>query len=286
MILSENLKGTIPVEVSSDIFSKMREESIVMKYGRRVPMEHPTKVVTVVADCDLPLWISENKKIPAQQGQVVAVEMKARKLATILLASSEVLNDNVVDVFEALKPNIVEAFSKKIDMTAILGAKMDAAEEGEEVFAKNLMTLANKNKVTFDGSGLLLDNFSNGLELVEKNNFQPNVFIAPTTMKNKVRTLKDKNDLYIVNDVNNVFNTDVRYSNIFDEETGHLLVADMKYCLVGMLKDIEYEVATQGVVELPSGESVNLFTQDMVALKVKCRAAFMPLMDECVGLVK
>lgn len=284
MILSEQLKGTIPVEVSTEIVKKMTEESIIMKYGRRVPMSHPTKVVTVVADCDLPIWTSESKQIKVQQGQIVPVEMKARKLATILLASNEVLNDNIVDVFEALKPNIVEAFSKKIDMTAILGAKMD--EKGEEAFSKNLLNLAESNQVTFDAEGLLLDNFSTGLELVEKNNFQPNVFVAPTTMKNKVRTLKDKNDLYVVNNVNNVFNTDIRYTNIFNETTGHLLVADMKYCLVGMLKDIEYEVATQGVVTLPSGEEVNLFQQDMCAMKVRLRASFMPIIDGCVGLVK
>lgn len=280
-LLSNNLSGLIPAEISNQIVSGVKKGSFCLNNSRIEPMTTVKKSVPVLANLPGPVWVGEGKKITVVKPQIVPVTLEAKKLAFILTASRETLNDTVLHTFDQLKESIVDAFSVAIDKAIITGDVI----EGSPVFTNTLLTVAEKQKVERT-SNLIADDIADALAIVEGNGYNASNVLAINSIKNELRKEKTTTKEYLYSDVNNLFGTPINYTNQFDNAKGYAIVGDfVNNLMTGIYQDIEYDVLRESTLELGDGTTINLGQEDLIGLRVTMRIASNVLREEPFSLV-
>lgn len=280
-LLSNNLSGLIPAEISNQIVLGVKKGSFCLNNSRIEPMTTVKKSVPVLANLPGPVWVGEGKKITVVKPQIVPVTLEAKKLAFILTASRETLNDTVLHTFDQLKESIVDAFSVAIDKAIITGDVI----EGSPVFTNTLLTVAEKQKVERT-SNLIADDIADALAIVEGNGYNASNVLAINSIKNELRKEKTTTKEYLYSDVNNLFGTPINYTNQFDNAKGYAIVGDfVNNLMTGIYQDIEYDVLRESTLELGDGTTINLGQEDLIGLRVTMRIASNVLREEPFSLV-
>lgn len=280
-LLSNNLSGLIPAEISNQIVLGVRKGSFCLNNSRIEPMTTVKKSVPVLANLPGPVWVGEGKKITVVKPQIVPVTLEAKKLAFILTASRETLNDTVLHTFDQLKESIIDAFSVAIDKAIITGDVI----EGLPVFTNTLLTVAGKQKVERT-TNLIADDIADALAIVEDNGYNASNVLAINSIKNELRKEKTTTKEYLYSDVNNLFGTPINYTNQFDNTKGYAVVGDfINNLMTGIYQDIEYDVLRESTLELGDGTTINLGQEDLIGLRVTMRIASNVLREEPFSLV-
>src|SRR5690625_3258389 len=105
--------GTITQEFGEEIVKDVIENSKVMQLGVHEPMTKQKKVFNYLAKGPGAYWVGEGQRIETSKAEWLQVEMEAKKLGVILVASREFLQYSLSDFFNQMKPKIAEAFHKK-----------------------------------------------------------------------------------------------------------------------------------------------------------------------------
>ncbi|KEZ85390.1 hypothetical protein IO99_15055 [Clostridium sulfidigenes] len=276
LILSQQLDGIIPTEISNEIVKQIMQGSICMKYAKVEPMTTPKKTIPVVINVPGATWVGEGEKIKVGKPSIVPVTLEAKKIAIIMTASREALTDPVANLFEDLKDAIAESFYSVIDRTILTG---DAANP----FKKTLLSVGTPNGIT-ETDDIMID-ISNTLGKVEESGFTPTVLIQAPKTKTKLRNLKTTMGTQLVTDVNNIYSTPVEYTTHFDNTKTPLITGDFDYLRLGVLQDIQYEVLRESTLTLEDGTSVNLGQDDLMGLRVTMRIASQVLRDEAFSIM-
>lgn len=281
LILSEKLTGLIPEEISSNIIQKIVKGSYCLQNSRREPMTTVKKTIPVLVSLPGPTFVGEGKKLIVSEPTVVPVTLEAHKLGFIMTASREALNDSVVKVFKDLENSISEAFCEAIDKAIITGS----VAEGQKPF-KTLYEVAEKQSVT-RGEGVILDDFSDALALVENNGHTVTNIMAVNSIKNELRKLKTSTGEYLLNDTSNIFSTPTEYLSHLDSEKSLAIMGNLRDFLVtGIYQDITYDVLREATLDLGSGKQINLAQNDLVGIRVTFRVSANILREEAFSLIK
>lgn len=115
---------------------------------------------------------------------------------------------------------------------------------------------------------------------------EPNGFIAPRTLKAKIRNDKTAALNYVVEDKVSgeparMHGEAIVYTKHFDRSKAELIAGDFDKVYVGILDEIEYKVSEEGTVG-----DINLFEQDMVAIRATMRVGFLVIKPEAFGVLK
>ena len=277
LILSQQLDGIIPHEISNEIVKQIMEGSICMKYAKVEPMTTPKKTIPVVIIVPGATWVGEGEKIKVGKPSIIPVTLEAKKIAIIMTASKEALTDPVTNLFEDLKDAIAESFYSVIDRTILTG-------DTKNPFKKTLLSVGTTRGV--DETDDIMIDISNTMGKVEEGGFTPTVLIQAPATKTKLRNLKTTMGTQLVTDVNNIYSTPVEYTTHFDSTKTPLITGDFDYLRLGILEDIQYEVLRESTLSLEDGTSINLGQEDLMGLRVTMRVAAQVLRDEAFSVIK
>ena len=280
-LLSSNLSGLIPAEISNQIVKGVKKGSFCLENSRIEPMTTVKKVVPVLVNLPGPVFTGEGKKIKVVKPQIVPVELNAKKLAFIITASRETLNDTVLNTFEQLQDSIVDAFAVAIDKAIITGDVI----EGDPVFPNTILSVAAKQKVTRT-ENLIADDIADSLAVVEGHGYNASNILAINSIKNELRKEKTTTKEYLYPDVNNLFGTQINYTNQFDDKKGYAVVGDFKnYLMTGIYQNIEYDILRESTLDLGDGTTINLGQEDLIGIRVTMRIASNILREEPFSLI-
>ncbi|MCC3870393.1 phage major capsid protein [Terrisporobacter mayombei] len=281
LILSNKLTGLIPEEVSKQIVKKVVKGSYCLQNSRREPMKTVKKTIPVLVSMPGPTWVGEGEKINVVEPGIVPVTLEAKKLSFIITASREALEDSVVNVFKDLQDSISEAFCEAIDKAIITGS----VTEGQKPF-KTLYEVAEAQSIT-RGDGVILDDFSDALALVENKSHEVTNIIAVNSIKNELRKLKTSTGEYLLSDTSSIFGTPTEYLSHLDPITSLAIMGNIRDFLVtGVYKDITYDVLREATLDLGSGKQINLAQNDLCGIRVTMRIASNVLREEAFSLIK
>ena len=203
--------------------------------------------------------------------------MVAKKLAVIVPCSREFLKYKMSDFFEQMKPKIAEAFYKKFDEAAILNIENPFPQSVEE------SALAAGNLIS---GGITYDNILAMEDALNDEDYDANAFIS---------TKKNRSTLRNVNKVQNGVIVETLYdrgANTIDGltvadlkglEKGNLYAGDFDYMYYGIPFGMSYKIdesAQLSTLKNADGTPVNLFEQELAALRVSMDVAFMIVKDE------
>lgn len=263
VLVSEKKDGTLHKEFTDIIMKEVAENSLVMQLGKYHEMDgKQEKTVYVQTDGVSAYWVNETEKIKTDKPEIVPVQLRAKKLGIILVASREVLNYTWEKFFEEMKPQIVEAFYTKIDEAGLLGH--------ETPFA-NSVAKAAKTANNVVGGEL---NYANILKLEDKlldNDIEINAFVSRVSNRSVLRDARDGDKKTIfdkdTNKLDGITTVDMKSKQF---KKGELLAGDFDNLIYGVPCNINYKISEEGQISTIKGadnEPINLFEQEMVAIR-------------------
>lgn len=271
VLVSEKKDGTFTKKMTDIIMKDVAENSVVMQLGQYHEMDGlQEKTVYVQTDGVSAYWVNETEKIKTDKPEVVPVTLKAHKLGIILVASREALNYTWEKFFEDMKPQIVEAFYTKIDEAGLLGH--------ETPFANSVAKSAKDSSQVVVGP----INYENLLKLEDKlyeADINPNAFVSKIQNRSALREARDgdKKTIYdkATNTIDGITTVDLKSKQF---KKGDLLAGDFNSLIYGVPYNINFKISEEGQISTmknSDGTPINLFEQEMVAIRVTMDIAVM-----------
>lgn len=275
-----DLTGLVPDELKAEIINKTNNKSTALQMAKVVPMTQPTKSFAVSLTKPGAYWVGEGEKIKVDKATFATVTLTAKKIGVIVPATRESLEDGVLNVLQEVKDQIAEAIAAELDKTVLFQSGTTFGV-GKSIYE---LALAKGNKIV--NSGHIFEDASNAMGLVEAAKLNANGFIAPNTVKAKIRNDKTASLNYIVEDKVNGEPAKMHGEAIvyaadgFDATKAELITGDFDKVYVGILDDLSYAISTEGTVD-----GINLFEQDMVAVRATMRVGFLVIKDDAFAYV-
>lgn len=275
VLVSQAKDGTLLPEMTDAVMAEVAQTSAVMQLGKYVEMDGKQEVTTSVqTDGISAYWVNETEKIKTDKPEFVPVKLRSHKLGIILLASREALTYTWSRFFEDMKPQIVEAFQKKIDEAGILGLNTPFANSVDKAAttAGNVVTGA-------------ID-YANVLKLEDvlfEFDVEPNGIVSKVQNRTALREARDGNKVSIfeagANTVDGIQVVDLKSK---DMAKGTLYAGDFDHLIYGVPYNITYKISEEGQISTvlnEDGSPINLFEQEMIALRATMDVAVMVTKD-------
>lgn len=283
VLISDFKTGSVPTEHASGIVQNTMHGSAVMKLAKYEEMKTMKKKFQFYGEGLGAYWVSEGEKIKTSKPTLIEAEIEAKKLGVIVVASKEFLKWTMTNFFNEMKPQIAEAFAKKFDAATLWGTDSPYAA-GQSVWAD---IQASGNSLALDSADVH-GSLNSLMAFVEDEDGDIDGFVTKKGNKKIFRGAVDTNGRPLFSEAsgtpNNLLGEAVSYvpKGAWDDTKAVVVAGDWDYARYGILQDIEYAISTEGVIDTilnPDGTPVNLFTQDLLALRATMHVGFMRLKE-------
>lgn len=277
--------GLIPEEVSQEMRGRIRTTSGVMSQFRNVPVGRNQVRFPVLSALPTAYWVT------GDTGQKQTTEanwankfLNIEELAVIVPVPVNVYDDNDVDIFEEIRPDIEEAIGLALDAAVLFGTNAPGT------FPTNLSAAALAAGNTYTetaaaATGGFHDDVDALLGLVEADGYDPTGIIAARSARGRFRRARDSSGQRLAGlnaDITEYEGMSISYParGLFPAGGGagtnlRLFLGDFSEFVLGIRSDIDWKVFDTGVIQDGGGAIVyNLLQQDMIALRVTFRAGW------------
>lgn len=274
VILSKKTDGTFTPEMTNTVMKEVANNSLIMQLGTYVEMDgKQEKEFSFQTDGVSAYWVGEGQKIQTSKPGFASATMRAHKLGVIILASREYLNYTWAKFFEEMKDDIAEAFYKKYDAAGILNQ--------DNPFAFSVDEAATTAANVIEGD-ISYDNILELEDAIYDEGGNVTAFISSNRNHSALRKAIDADGNGIYNRATKEIDdiTTVIYEDL---DAGTIYAGDWKNVRFGTPYNITFKVSEEGTlstIKNDDGTDVNLFEQELIALRATMDVAFMTVKDE------
>lgn len=271
VMMHEMKDGTLLNDFNDPILLDVLQNSKVMQLGKYQDMGGKSeKQFTYWADKPGAYWVGEGRKIQTTKPSVVSATMRSHKLGVIVLASREYLNYTYSKFFEKMKPQIVEQFYKKFDEAVLLNVDNPFTQSVEQSVATSGNTVNGE---------INLDNVLKLEDKLLEHDVEANAFVSKTQNRTALRGVRDENtnESYYDRSSNTLDGIPVVDLKSDEIKKGDLYAGDFNKMFYGVPYNMNYEISTQAqlsTIQNEDGSPVNLYEQELIALRVTMDVAF------------
>ena len=271
VMMHEHKEGELLNEFNKPILLDVLQNSKIMQLGKYEDMNGKSeKEFTYWADKPGAYWVGEGQKIRTTKPSLVSAKMRSHKLGVIVVASREFLNYTYSQFFEAMKPQIAEQFYKKFDEAGLLNVDNPFAQSVEQ----SVKTSGN----TVNGE-IHLDNVLKLEDKLLEHDVEANAFLSKTQNRTALRGVRDENtnESYYDRSSNTLDGLPVVDLKSDEIKKGDLYAGDFNKMFYGIPYNMSYKISEDGqlsTVQNKDGSPVNLFEQELIALRVTMDVAF------------
>ena len=271
VMMHEHKEGELLNDFNQPILLDILQNSKIMQLGKYEDMGGKSeKEFTYWADKPGAYWVGEGQKIRTTKPSLVSAKMRSHKLGVIVVASREFLNYTYSQFFEAMKPQIAEQFYKKFDEAGLLNVDNPFAQSVEQ----SVKTSGNvvNGPITLENVLSLED------ELLE-HDVEANAFLSKTQNRTALRGVRDEltKESYYDRSSNTLDGLPVVDLKSDEIKKGDLYAGDFNKMFYGIPYNMSYKISEDGqlsTVQNKDGSPVNLFEQELIALRVTMDVAF------------
>lgn len=273
----EHKDGTIPKKYNELILKDVMNGSQVMKLAKYEEMDEKEKEFEYFAKGPGGYWVGEGEKIQTSKPQWLKAKMVAKKIGVIVPCSREHLHYKMSDFFEKMKPKIAEAFYLLFDEAAIMNMNNPFPQSVEE------SALAAGNLIS---GGITYNNILAMEDALNDEDYDVNAFISTRKNRSTLRNVhKIENGVVVESLYDRKSNTidGMPVADLKGMERGNLYAGDFDYMYYGIPFGMSYKIdesAQLSTLKNADGTPVNLFEQELAALRVTMDVAFMIVKDE------
>lgn len=270
----------IPEEHVTQILADIPKSSVVLERAVKARMSTKKQTQPVLATLPEAYWVNGDTGLKETTDvSWKDQKMTAEELAVIIPIPDAIVDDSTINLWETIKPLLVEALGKKIDQAVVFGVdKPDtwpsALIAGATTAGNNVALTAKKN--IGDAT----------IELGEKlatQGYGITGFISRPGLDWKLRGLKDTNGQPIyggkISEAQpaTLFGLplDPVVNGAWDATKAELLTVDWSRVILGTRQDITFKIFEEGVISDANGKIVlNLMQQDTKAMRVVMRVGY------------
>lgn len=271
VMMHEHKEGELLNDFNQPILLDILQNSKIMQLGKYEDMNGKSeKEFTYWADKPGAYWVGEGQKIKTTKPSLVSAKMRSHKLGVIVVASREFLNYTYSQFFEAMKPQIAEQFYKKFDEAGLLNVDNPFSQSVEQsvTTASNVVNGPITLKNVLDLEDKLLEH-----------DVEANAFLSKTQNRTALRGVRDENtnENYYDRSSNTLDGLPVVDLKSDEIKKGDLYAGDFNKMFYGIPYNMSYKISEDGqlsTVQNEDGSPVNLFEQELIALRVTMDVAF------------
>lgn len=275
-------EAIIREQIVDTIAQDIPKQSCFMGMAKKLPnMTSKQTRIRVLDFLPTAYWVNGDTGMKQTSSQAWDnVYLTAAELAVIVPIPEAVLDDAEFDIMGEVTPRVIEAIGQRVDAAIIFGDNRPAEWQND------IITLARQagNNVVLGSSPDYYEKLlcEDGVfAKVEEDGYSVNGVIASTTMKAKLRGLRDDSGQPIFNknmqgatqyalDGSPMYFPD---NGSFDTSVTQMVAGDFSKAVYAIRQDITVKILTEGVIQDPNTKEIvyNLAQQDMVALRVVFR---------------
>ena len=274
VLVHEAKDGTIPDSANALILQDVIENSKIMQLGQYQEMTDREKKFEFFAEGPGAYWVGETEKIQTSKPTLLQATMVAKKVAVILPVSREYLHYKVGDFFETIRPKVAEAFYKKFDEAGILNVANPFPQSVDE----SAVAAGNVVEGDVDYANLLAVQ-----DALYEHDEEANAFISKVQNNTALRGAVDANGVSLFDraagTIDGLPSVNLKSAEL---EKGTLYAGNFDHLHYGIPYNITYKIsedAQLSTITNEDGSPVNLFEQEMVALRATMDVAFMITKD-------
>jgi len=274
----------IPEKDRKEIITNLPSASAALTLMKRVTMSTKKERQPVLSALPNAYWVEGDTGLKqTTKAEWENQYLEAEELAVLVPIPDAVRDDSEFDVWEELKPSIVEALGAKIDEATIFDV------DSPPSFPDAIITGATEaaNVVGRGDLGDLAADIGEEdgvMNLVEEDGFAVTGFAARTRLKSALRGLRDKNGALLfqpslqAGTPATLYDESIVYpdgNGAWEDRGVDLVAGDWKKAVVGIRQDITYRIFDSGVISDEDGKVIlNLMQQDSSVLRVVMRVGF------------
>lgn len=293
LVSRSDAAALIPEDASREILAAIPAASAALQLSRRLPnMSTAQRRMPVMSALASAYFVSGDTGLK-QTSEVNWTNkyVTAEELAVIVPIPEAVLDDADFDIWGEIRPSLVEAFGIAIDQAVLYGTNIPASWTTDlgaaGIVAGALAASQNASLAAYsDMYEAILGETAAGVAgvfgMVEADGFMVTGSVAHTSMKAKLRNVRDSNGGLI-------FSTNMQQAGAYlldgapllfpingaINATQMLISGQWNQLVYAMRQDITYKVLDQAVITDAGGNIIyNLAQQDMVALRAVMRLGF------------
>ena len=271
VMMHEHKEGELADRFNNPILLDVLQNSKIMQLGQIQDMNGKSeKEFTYWADKPGAYWVGEGQKIKTTKPSLVSAKMRSHKLGVIVVASREFLNYTYAQFFEAMKPQIAEQFYKKFDEAGLLNVD----NPFQQSVAQSVQTSGNLVKGAINE-----DNVLKLEDVLLEHDVEANAIVSKRQNRTALREIRNeitKESLYdrSSNTLDGLPVVDLKSDEL---KKGELYAGDFDKMFYGIPYNMSYKISEDGqlsTVQNQDGSPVNLFEQELIALRVTMDVAF------------
>ena len=261
----------LPVEVSQEIIQKVQEASAVMRLARQTELSGRGEAIPVILGDVEADWVAETGKKPVSNPNLTTKILRPYELAVIVPFSNKFKRD-AERLYEELVRRIPGALSAKFDGT-VFGAYEKPGDDFDTLASVTVQSIASDaygglvaadTDISLHGgivNGYAISPQARGLLLASKDEqgrplFVNNVAEGAIPMILGARTHMTKG----------------AFVNGTPKKVA--FAGDWNQALWGTVEGVKISISDQATLDLGNGQSINLFQQNMFAIRAEIEVGF------------
>lgn len=261
----------LPISISNEIIQKAKEESAIMTLAKEVKLPGRGMAIPVILDDPEPAWVGETSKKPVSNPTLDTKIMRAYKLAVIVPFSDEFRRD-LKALYDELVGRIPGALAKKIDATVFGNGDKpgDDFDNFASITAQSLMSDVYQGLVAADTDVSLHGGLINGYAISPQ---MRGILLGATD--------DNKRPLFINNTAEGAIpvilgaKTKITKGAFKSGNPSIVGVAgDWTKAMYGTVEGIKASISDQATLDLGGGQSINLWQQNMFAVRAEIEFGF------------
>ena len=261
----------LPADVSAEILAKTQEASAVMSLARQIALPGRGVSIPVIMGDPQAAWVGETEKKPVANPELGTKIMEAYKLAVIVPFSNEFRRDAAA-LYDELVRRLPLALAQKFDATAV-GAVTAPGNNFDTFASATAQNISNPNTYA---SLVAADT-----DIAANGGIMNGIALAPQGKGVLLGAVDDAKRPLFINNVAEgavpmVLGARTELSKgIYDATNNVVGVAgDWSQAMYGTVEGVVIDYSSDATLDLGEGNTINLFQQNMFAVRAEIEIGF------------
>ena len=267
----------LPSDISEEIIQKVQEESAIMRLARRITLPGRGVTIPVITGDPTAEWVAETAKKPVSNGAPATKLMSAYKIAVIETFSKEFTRD-ARTLYDALVQRLPRVLGGVFDAT-VIGAVQAPGANFDDFSNCTVVSIENANNGTYLGLVAADANIAtqggvmNGVALGAQGR---GLLLSAVDSTGRPIFTPSANDGIVgkVVGVDAYFNKKLYVAGTSPNPNIVGIAGDWTQAVYGTVSGVDIEVSDTATLDLGDGNVINLWQQNMVAVKAEIEVGF------------
>lgn len=260
----------LPVAVSNEILQKVQDGSKVMQLARQIALPGNGTQISVITGDPEAEWVGETEKKPVSDPTLDYKIMQAYKLAVIVPFSNEFKRDTP-SLYSAITDRLPKALGQKIDKTVFFGS---APGSNFDTFANvtgySIASDPYQGLVAADG------------DIADHGGIMNGIILSPKGKSALLGAVDENGRPLFINDINEGAIPKVLGARTYVAKAAYKsgspsvvgIVGDWSQAMYGLVQGVKIDFSTEATLDLGDGHIINLFQQNMFAVRAEIEFGF------------